>query len=87
MKSPSPYSQTLLTYQSEIIDDNPKGISNIFNNYLSVIGEKIQEKEKKSHKNYSHYLPNENPNSFFLSPTDKEKIKFIFSSLDIIKPD
>ena len=87
MKSSSSYSQTLLTYQSEIIDNNPKGISNIFNNYLSIIGEKIQEKEKHSHKNYPYYLPNENPNSFFLSPTDKEKIKFIFSSLHINKPD
>ena len=35
--------------------------------------------------NYTDYLTSENPNSFFLSPTDKEEIKLILSSLDISK--
>ena len=49
------------------------------------MGEKTQVKIKHSHKNYTDYLTNENPGSFFLSPTDKEEIKFILSSLDINK--
>ena len=46
-----------------------------------------QKDELKNHacKNYIVYLSNENPNSFFLSPTDKEEIELILSSLDISK--
>ena len=84
MKSLSSYSPSLLTYESETID-NPKRISNIFNNYFSTIGAKIPEKRKHLHKNYSDYLTNENRNSFFLSLTNKEEIGFIISSLDINK--
>ena len=40
---------------------------------------------KFSYKNYTHYLTNENPNSFSLSPTDKEDIKLILSFVDISK--
>ena len=36
-------------------------------------------------KKYTDYLTNEIPDSFFLSPTNKEEIKFILSSLDISK--
>ena len=84
MKSSSSNSPTLLTYQNENID-NPERIANIFNNYFSTIGEKTQAKIKHSHKKYTDYLTNENPDSFFLLPTNKEEIKFILSSLDINK--
>ena len=82
MKSSFSNSPTLLTFQNENID-NPERIANIFNNYFSTIGEKTQAKIKHSHKNYNDYLSNENPHTFFLSPTDKEEIKFILFSLDI----
>ena len=82
MKSSSSNSPTLLTYQNENID-NPERIANIFNNYFNTIGEKTQSKIKHSHKTYTDYLTNENPDLFFLSPTNKEEIKFIRSSLDI----
>ena len=72
------------THQNENID-NPERITHIFNNYFSTIGEKTQAKVKHSHKKYTDYLTNENPDSFFLSPTNKEKIKFILASLDISK--
>ena len=75
---------TLLTLQNENID-NPERIANIFNNYFSTIGEKTQAKIKHSYKRYIDYLSNENPGTFFLSPTNKEEIKFILSSLDINK--
>ena len=75
---------TLLSFQNETID-NPKRIANIFNNYFSIIGKKTQARIKHLHKNYTDYLTNENPYSFFLSPTEKEEIKLILSSLDISK--
>ena len=83
-KSPFSNSLTLLTFQNENID-NPERIANVFNNYFSTIGEKIQAKIKHSRKKYTDYLTNENPDMFFLSPADKEEIKFILSSLDINK--
>ena len=84
MRSSSSITPTLLTFQNETID-NPKRIANIFNNYFSTIGKKSQAKIKYSHKNYNDYLTNENSNSFFLSPTDKEETKLILSSVDISK--
>ena len=84
MKSSFSNTPTLLTFQNENID-NPERIANIFNNYFSTIGEKTQAKIKHSHKKYTDYLSNENPDTFFLSPTNKEEIKFILSSLDINK--
>ena len=84
MRRSSSNTWTLLTFQNEIID-NPKRIANIFNNYFSTIGKKNQAKIKYSHKNYTDYLTNENSNSFFLSPTDKEETKLILSSVDISK--
>ena len=76
MKRCSPYSTALVAYQSETIE-NPERISNIFNNYVSAIREKTQEKIKHSHNNYSDHLTYENPDSFFLSPTDKEKLNLL----------
>ena len=73
------------TYQNDSID-NPERIANTFNNYISTIGEKTQAKINHSHKNYTDYLTNKNPDSFFLSPTNKEEIKIILFSLDIKKP-
>ena len=84
MKSCFSDSPTLLTLQNEKID-NHETIANIFNNYFSTIGEKTQAKIKHSHKKYTSCLTNENPDTFFLSPTNKEEIKFILSSLDINK--
>ena len=84
LKSSFSNSPTLLTYRNDNID-NPERIANIFNNYFSTIGEKAQAKIKHSYKNYNDYLTNENPDSFFLSPTNKEEINIILSSLDINK--
>ena len=87
MKSSCSNSPMLLTYtyQNDSID-NPERIANTFNNYISTIDEKTQAKINHSHKNYTDYLTNENLDSFFLSPTNKEEIKIILFSLDIKKP-
>ena len=69
----------LLTYQNDNID-NPGRKANIFNNYFSTIGEKTQAKIKHSHKHFTDYITNENPDSFFLSPTNNKEIKIILSS-------
>ena len=68
MRSSTWITPTLLTFQSKTID-NPERLVNIFNNYFSTIGKENQAKIKNSYKNYTDYLTNENPNSFFLSPT------------------
>ena len=85
MRSSSSVTPTLLTFQNETID-NLKRIANIFNNDFSTISKKTQAKIKYSYKKCTDYLTNENPNSFFLSPKDKEEIKLILSSLVISKP-
>ena len=85
MKSSFSNTPTLLTFQNENID-NLERIANIFNNYFSTTGEKTHGKINHSHKKYTDFLSNENPDTFFLSPTTKEEIKFILSSLDINKP-
>ena len=69
----------LLTYQNDNID-NPERKANIFNNYCSTFGEKTQAKIKHSHKHFTDYITNKNPDSFFLSPTNNEEIKIILSS-------
>ena len=79
MKSSSGNSPMLLTYQNDNID-NPGRKANIFNNYFSTIGEKTQAKIKHSHKHFTDYITNENPDSFFLSPTNNKEIKIILSS-------
>ena len=84
VKSSSSNSPVLLTQQTDNID-NPERIANIFHNYFTTTGEKTQSKIKHSHKNYTDYLTNENPDSFSLSPTNKEEIRIILSSLNINK--
>ena len=87
MKSSLSITPTLLTFQNETID-NSKRIADIKTNtlvlsakYFSIIGN--QAKMKYSPKNYTDYITNENSNSFFSSPTEKEEIKVILLSLDI----
>ena len=79
MKSSSSNSPMLLNYQNDNID-NPERIVNIFNNYFSTIDEKTQAKIKHSHKHYTDYLTNENPDSFSFHQLTKKKLK-LFSPL------
>ena len=84
MKSSFSNTPTLLTFQNENID-NAERIANTFNNYFSTIGEKTQARIRYPYKKYTDYLSNENSDTFFLSTTNKEEIKFILSSLDTNK--
>ena len=61
---------------------DPTAKSNVFNNYFTSIADKTKPNIKFSPKHYTDYLPNININMFFLTPTDKNEISFIISSLD-----
>ena len=61
---------------------DPTGMSNDFNNYFTSIAKKTNSNIKFSPKDYTDYLSYTNTNTFFLTPTDKNEISFIISSLD-----
>ena len=64
---------------------NPVEIANVFNNYFSSIGSQTKVNIKHSHKQSSECLKNRAQNIFFLSPTDKNEIALVISSLDSTK--
>ena len=57
-------------------------MSNVFNNYFTSIAGKTKSHIKFSPKHYTDYLSSSNTNTFFLTPTHKNEIAFIISSLD-----
>ena len=63
----------------------PTTMNNIFNKYSTSIAEKTKSNIKFSPKHYTDYLSSTNTNTFFLTPTDKNEISFIISSLDSYK--
>ena len=58
---------------------DPTAMSNVFNNYFTSVAKKTNSNIKFSHTEYLSYS---NTNTFFLTPTDKNKISLIMSSLD-----
>ena len=56
-------------------------MSNVFNNYFTSIAQKTNSNIKFSPKHYTEYVSYSNTNSFFLTPTDKNEISPIISSL------
>ena len=64
---------------------DPTTMNNAFNNYLTSIADKTKSNIKFSSKHCTDYLSNTNTNMFFLTPTDKNEISFIISSLDSYK--
>ena len=61
---------------------DPTTMSNVFHNYFTSIAKKTKSNIKFSLKHYTDYLSSTNTNTFFLTPTDKNEIAFIMSSLD-----
>ena len=80
LKSVASNVPTVLSLDNGDTITNPYDIANTFNNYFASIAETTK-KTKYSHKHFSDYLANENGNSIFLQPTDKEEIANIISSL------
>ena len=57
-------------------------MSNVFSNYFTSIAKKTNSNIKFSQKHCTGYLSYSNTNTFFLTPTDKNEISLIISSLD-----
>ena len=75
---------TTITQSIEFNDrtiEDPTAMSNVFNNYFTSIAEKTKSNVKFLSKHYADYLSNTNTNTFFLTPTGKNTISFIISSL------
>ena len=70
-----------IEFNNRTITDST-AMSNVFNNYFTSIAEKTKSNIKFSPKHYRYYLYNTKTNMFFLTPTDKNEISFIISSLD-----
>ena len=61
---------------------NPGEIANIFNNHFASAAEKTRAPVNYSHKHFSEYMENKSFRSFYLSPTNKNEISSIISSLN-----
>ena len=73
---------TVLSLDNGKTITNPYDIANTFNNCFASIAETTKKPIKYSHKHFSDYISNENNNTIFLQPTDKEEIFNIISSLN-----
>ena len=80
--------KNMITTISRSIEFNNRTItdrtamSNAFNNYLTAMAEKTKSNIKFLPKRYTDYRSNTSTNRFFLTPTDKNEISLIISSLD-----
>ena len=82
LKTVASHVPTVLSLNNGDTITNPYDIANTFNNYFASIAETTKKSIKYSHKHFSDYLVNENGNTIFLQPTDKEEIANIISSLN-----
>ena len=73
---------TVLSLNNGDTITNPYDIANTFNNYFASIAETTKKSIKYSHKHFSDNLANENGNTIFLQPTDKDEIANIKYSLN-----
>ena len=73
---------TVLSLDNGKTITNLYDIANTFNNHFASIAETTKKTIKYLHKHFSDYLSNENNNTIFLQPTDKEEIGNIISSLN-----
>ena len=68
-------SPNLLNFINELTSD-PLKIANVFNNYFSSVGEKVQSKIRFSNQKNTDFLHDDNLNSFFITPTGSEEVFF-----------
>ena len=68
-------------FNNKTITD-PTAMSNVFSNYFTSIAKKTNSNIKFSPKHYTDYLSYSNTDIFFLTPTEKNEISLIISSLD-----
>ena len=70
-----------IEFNNRTITD-PTAMSNA---YFTSMAKKTKSNITSSPKHYTDYLSNTNTNTFFLTPTDKNEISFVISSLDYHK--
>ena len=70
-----------IEFNNRTITD-PTAMSNA---YFTSMAKKTKSNITSSPKHYTDYLSNTNTNTFFLTPTDKNEISFVTSSLDYHK--
>ena len=70
-----------IEFNNRTITD-PTAMSNA---YFTSMAMKTKSNIRFSPKHYTDYLSNTNTNTFFLTPTDKNEISFIISSLNCHK--
>ena len=85
LKSVASNVSTVLSLDNGDTITNPYDIANTFNIYFASIAEIMEKSIKYSHKHFSDYLANENGNTIFLQPMDKEEMAIIISSLNFNK--
>ena len=69
-----------LNIDNETITDDLT-ISNHFNNFFTSVAKNLVNKIPKTPKSFHSYLKSSNENPFFLSPTTKEDVEGILSTL------
>ena len=70
----------LIEFNNKTITD-PAAMSKVFKNYCTSIANKTNSNIKFSPKHYKDYLSNSNTNNFFVTPSDKNEISLMISSL------
>ena len=68
-------SPSSLLIDNKMISD-PKTVANTFNNYFSSIAYNLQNKIRNPVKDFSSFLTDRNPNSFFLKPTNTTEVSW-----------
>ena len=71
---------TKINHENKKMED-PKEIANIFNDYFSLIGNNLAKTIPPTNTNFKDFLDNQNPNSIFFLPTNKQEITKIVSDL------
>ena len=77
-------SPTSIIHQGKFIAD-PVSIANVFNDFFSTVGQKVQSKIKFSGKSFSDFLPPNIHESIILSQITEDEISKIISSLNSSK--
>lgn len=66
---------------NEKTEENPEIIANAFNDYFVNIGKNISDSVPVCNTHYSTYLPEPNPNSIFLQPTNNYEVANVIKML------
>ena len=80
-KTKSCKTQNVFLHNDTVIHGK-KEIANRFNNYFVNIGPDLASKIPPNSVHFNNYMPQNNPNSFYLSPVNKEEVTKIINNLN-----